>query len=78
MPESAKKAELALSTFQTCQHVLRVGLEVENGLRNGWMDAKEAMEAANDWARASDELHKVVDTPSRSSTIYRSSYELQQ
>ncbi|KLO13994.1 hypothetical protein SCHPADRAFT_333971 [Schizopora paradoxa] len=68
VPESAKKAELALSTFQTCQHVLRVGMEVQNG-RNGWMDAKEASEAANEWAHASDELHKFVEVPTRASTI---------
>jgi len=67
VPESAKKAELALSTFQTCQHVLRVGMEVEKGFRNGWMDAREAMEAANDWAHASDELHNVVEVPIRKS-----------
>ncbi len=69
VPESAKKAELALSTFQTCQHVLRVGMEVEKGFRNGWMDAREASEAASDWAHACDELHKVVDVPVRMSTI---------
>lgn len=48
-----------MSRFQTCQLVLQVGIEVQKGMRSGWMDANEARDAAEEWRCASKELHKI-------------------
>ncbi|THG93272.1 hypothetical protein EW145_g8416 [Phellinidium pouzarii] len=42
IPESAKAAELALTSFQACHRVLRLELEVREGRRAGWVSPRDA------------------------------------
>lgn len=56
VPESAKAAELALTSFQACQRVLQLELEVRQGKRSDWVSASEARRSRDHWAQASKKI----------------------
>ncbi|KAH8116158.1 hypothetical protein DFH11DRAFT_1506860 [Phellopilus nigrolimitatus] len=56
IPESAKAAELALTSFQACHRVLQIELEVRQGKRSGWMSQHDAKHARGHWTRADQKL----------------------
>ncbi|KAI5118599.1 hypothetical protein M0805_004174 [Coniferiporia weirii] len=56
VPESAKAAEFALTSFQACHRILRLELEVREGKRSGWVSQREARQARDGWIRVEQKL----------------------
>jgi len=59
IPESAKAAELSLTSFQACHRILQLELQVRAGERNAWMGASEARRAHRSWKEAGQRLSAV-------------------
>lgn len=56
IPESAKAAEIALTSFRACHRILQVELEVRKGTRTAWVSASEAGRVRPHWEAAERRL----------------------
>ncbi|KAL5526604.1 hypothetical protein ACEPAF_8328 [Sanghuangporus sanghuang] len=56
VPESARAAEIALTSFQACHRILQVELEVRKGKRYDWVSSYDARRARGQWTQAEQRL----------------------
>ena len=56
VPESARAAEIALTSFQACHRILQVELEVRKGQRYDWVSSYDARRARGQWTQAEQRL----------------------
>ncbi|KLO10044.1 hypothetical protein SCHPADRAFT_536759 [Schizopora paradoxa] len=59
IPESAKVAELSLTSFQACHRILQLELQVRSGKRSAWIGSSEAQRAHGSWKEAGHRLRAI-------------------